>query len=121
MKLKDFSVYFHLPIHEAARKMNVCPTVIKKKCREGGLSRWPYRKVSLSPCFFKYHLFPEKIIYNVVSLCSFGKLQIKGIKRKISKKQEILETGTFEERACAAADIRILEQELENIFANFSC
>ena len=47
MKLKDFSDFFHLPITVAARKLKVCPTVIKKKCRQGGLSRWPYRKVSV--------------------------------------------------------------------------
>ncbi|KAL3500840.1 hypothetical protein ACH5RR_039933 [Cinchona calisaya] len=45
LKLKDFSEFFHLPINDAAKRMKVCPTVIKKKCRQGGLTRWPYRKI----------------------------------------------------------------------------
>ncbi|KAK4414372.1 hypothetical protein Salat_2850200 [Sesamum alatum] len=30
LKLKDFVHYFDLPIEDAARKMNICPTVLKK-------------------------------------------------------------------------------------------
>lgn len=45
LKLKDISMHFHLPIQEAARRMSLCPTVVKKICRRGGLYRWPHRKV----------------------------------------------------------------------------
>ncbi|XP_010420284.1 PREDICTED: uncharacterized protein LOC104705893 [Camelina sativa] len=45
MTVKDFRMHFHLPIESAAREMKVCPTVIKKICREGGLMRWPHRKI----------------------------------------------------------------------------
>ncbi|KAG8391363.1 hypothetical protein BUALT_Bualt01G0180000 [Buddleja alternifolia] len=45
LKLKDFKGYFHLPIEDAARKMNICPTVMKKICRRNGVLRWPYRKI----------------------------------------------------------------------------
>ncbi|XP_057739101.1 uncharacterized protein LOC130956088 isoform X1 [Arachis stenosperma] len=45
MKLDDFAPYFHFPIEEASRQMNICPTVVKKICRKEGLSRWPYRKI----------------------------------------------------------------------------
>ncbi|CAI9769672.1 unnamed protein product [Fraxinus pennsylvanica] len=45
MKLKDVIGYFDHPIEDAARKLNVCPTVMKKICRRDGLPRWPYRKV----------------------------------------------------------------------------
>ncbi|KAF2287068.1 hypothetical protein GH714_037323 [Hevea brasiliensis] len=34
LTLKDFDPYFHLPIEEAARLMNICPTVVKKICRK---------------------------------------------------------------------------------------
>lgn len=46
LTLDDVKKYFHLPIEKAARRMDVCPTVLKKICRRGGLPRWPYRKVS---------------------------------------------------------------------------
>ncbi|XP_010453763.1 PREDICTED: uncharacterized protein LOC104735633 [Camelina sativa] len=45
MTVKDFSEHFHLPIEAAANEMKVCPTVMKKICREGGLMRWPHRKI----------------------------------------------------------------------------
>ncbi|KAK4277311.1 hypothetical protein QN277_015327 [Acacia crassicarpa] len=45
MKLSDFSDVFHLPIEEAARLVNLCPTVVKKICRKEGLPRWPHRKL----------------------------------------------------------------------------
>ncbi|KAL0464341.1 UNVERIFIED_CONTAM: protein NLP7 [Sesamum latifolium] len=45
LKLKDFVNYFDLPIEDAAQKMNICPTVLKKVCRRNGVLRWPYRKI----------------------------------------------------------------------------
>ncbi|CAA0827166.1 Protein NLP5 [Striga hermonthica] len=59
LRMKDFVQYSDLPIEFAARKMNLCPTVVKKICRKNGVERWPYRKPpwmmlrppSLSPPF----------------------------------------------------------------------
>ncbi|KAK7283170.1 hypothetical protein RIF29_12526 [Crotalaria pallida] len=45
MHLSDLSDYFHLPIEEAARLLDLCPTAVKKVCRRGKLARWPHRKV----------------------------------------------------------------------------
>ncbi|XP_060210519.1 uncharacterized protein LOC132637450 [Lycium barbarum] len=45
LRLKDFAGYLHLPIETAAKKLNICPTVMKKVCRRDGLSRWPFRKI----------------------------------------------------------------------------
>ncbi|KAI7987653.1 Protein NLP7 [Camellia lanceoleosa] len=45
LTVKDLIGYFHIPIEEAAKKLNICPTVMKKICRKYGLSRWPYRKI----------------------------------------------------------------------------
>ncbi|GER57816.1 plant regulator RWP-RK family protein [Striga asiatica] len=45
LRMKDFVQYSDLPIEYAARKMNLCPTVVKKICRKNGVERWPYRKI----------------------------------------------------------------------------
>ncbi|XP_065851506.1 uncharacterized protein [Euphorbia lathyris] len=45
MTLDDFKDYFHLPMGQASRQMNLCITVLKKICRKYGLYRWPYRKI----------------------------------------------------------------------------
>ena len=41
----DISKYFHLPIVEAAKEMNICTSLLKKVCRANGIQRWPYRKL----------------------------------------------------------------------------
>lgn len=42
---KQLSKYFHLPINEAALQLGMCPSVLKKICRNIGIKRWPYRKI----------------------------------------------------------------------------
>lgn len=51
LHLKDVANYVHLPITEAAKELQICPTALKKVCRKHGMLRWPYRKVSFCfPC-----------------------------------------------------------------------
>ncbi|CAN0895995.1 Protein RKD2 [Linum grandiflorum] len=39
------SRYFYMPITEAAKELNVGLTLLKKRCRELGVGRWPHRKL----------------------------------------------------------------------------
>ncbi|TVU28504.1 hypothetical protein EJB05_20023, partial [Eragrostis curvula] len=39
------SRHFGMPINQAAKKLNVGLTVLKKRCRELGIPRWPHRKL----------------------------------------------------------------------------
>jgi len=39
------SEHFRLPINEAAKRLGVCVTVLKKQCRKYGVVRWPFRKL----------------------------------------------------------------------------
>ncbi|CAN6484573.1 unnamed protein product [Victoria cruziana] len=41
----ELSKHFYMPITQAAKKMDVGLTVLKKKCREYGIPRWPHRKM----------------------------------------------------------------------------
>ncbi|KAE9606588.1 putative transcription factor Nin-like family [Lupinus albus] len=43
--LSDLIKYFDMPIVEASRHLNVGLTVLKRKCREFGIHRWPHRKI----------------------------------------------------------------------------
>lgn len=45
LTLDDLSKYFDLPIIEASKNLKVGLTVLKRKCREFGISRWPHRKI----------------------------------------------------------------------------
>ncbi|XP_027916083.1 protein RKD1-like [Vigna unguiculata] len=42
---KTISEYFYMPITQAARELNVGLTLLKKRCRELGIRRWPHRKL----------------------------------------------------------------------------
>ncbi|KAJ0961117.1 hypothetical protein J5N97_000932 [Dioscorea zingiberensis] len=41
----ELKKYFYMPIASAAKEMNVGLTVLKKRCRELGIARWPHRKM----------------------------------------------------------------------------
>ncbi|KAI4327835.1 hypothetical protein L6164_020252 [Bauhinia variegata] len=43
--LPELVKYFGMPIVEASRNLNVGLTVLKRKCREFGIPRWPHRKI----------------------------------------------------------------------------
>jgi len=43
--LEQLTPYFHLPIKTASLKLGVCTTVLKRICRDHGISRWPYRQI----------------------------------------------------------------------------
>eukprot|EP00611_Tribonema_gayanum_P026071 TRINITY_DN610_c0_g1_i4.p1 TRINITY_DN610_c0_g1~~TRINITY_DN610_c0_g1_i4.p1 ORF type:complete len:280 (+),score=83.10 TRINITY_DN610_c0_g1_i4:3234-4073(+) len=36
---------FHLPITEAALRLEICVTALKKTCRQHGIRRWPHRQI----------------------------------------------------------------------------
>lgn len=42
---KVISEYFYMPITRAAKELNVGLTLLKKRCRELGIRRWPHRKL----------------------------------------------------------------------------
>ncbi|XP_065860924.1 protein RKD1-like [Euphorbia lathyris] len=42
---ETISKYFYMPITQAARELNVGLTLLKKRCRELGIKRWPHRKL----------------------------------------------------------------------------
>ncbi|KAJ1641547.1 RWP-RK domain-containing protein [Pavlovales sp. CCMP2436] len=45
LSFADVSRHFDLPLTQAAERLNVCVTLVKRVCRENGVSRWPYRKL----------------------------------------------------------------------------
>ncbi|KAL4398627.1 hypothetical protein S245_003302 [Arachis hypogaea] len=42
---KMISDYFYMPITQAAKELDVGLTLLKKRCRELGIRRWPHRKL----------------------------------------------------------------------------
>ncbi|KAK7309406.1 hypothetical protein RJT34_06110 [Clitoria ternatea] len=50
ISLSDLVKYFGMPIVEASRNLNVGLTVLKRKCREFGIPRWPHRKIKSLDC-----------------------------------------------------------------------
>lgn len=42
---EEIQKHFRVPIAEAAKEMNVGLTLLKKRCRELNIGRWPHRKL----------------------------------------------------------------------------
>ncbi|KAK1359821.1 RWP-RK domain-containing protein [Heracleum sosnowskyi] len=42
---EELSKYFYVSIRQAAKELNVGMTLLKKRCRELGIRRWPHRKL----------------------------------------------------------------------------
>ncbi|XWS37996.1 hypothetical protein CRYUN_Cryun19dG0092700 [Craigia yunnanensis] len=45
LELDEIQKYFDFPISKAAKEMNVGITMLKKRCRELNIMRWPHRKI----------------------------------------------------------------------------
>ncbi|XP_038990242.1 protein RKD1-like [Phoenix dactylifera] len=45
LTFEEVSHYFYMPITQAAKELNIGVTLLKKKCRELGIPRWPHRKL----------------------------------------------------------------------------
>ncbi|CAH8357372.1 unnamed protein product [Eruca vesicaria subsp. sativa] len=41
---ETISLYYHMSITQAAKELNIGVTLLKKKCRDLGIHRWPYHK-----------------------------------------------------------------------------
>jgi hypothetical protein len=42
---EELAQYFHLPVRQAASKLKICSTILKRVSRSYGMERWPYRKL----------------------------------------------------------------------------
>jgi len=42
---EELSRYFHLPVRQAAKHLNICSTILKRVSRSYGMERWPFRKL----------------------------------------------------------------------------
>ncbi|XP_030933461.1 protein RKD4 isoform X2 [Quercus lobata] len=45
LELDEIQKHFDVPITKAAKEMNVGLTVLKKRCRQLNIMRWPHRKI----------------------------------------------------------------------------
>jgi hypothetical protein len=44
--MDELTQYLHLPEKMVAKELGICLTSLKKLCRQHGITRWPYRKVT---------------------------------------------------------------------------
>jgi hypothetical protein len=49
VSLTDLIEHFSMPEKDAAKKLNLCLTSLKKLCRKHMITRWPFRKVPHHP------------------------------------------------------------------------
>ena len=64
------SQYFYMPIMQAARELNVGLTLLKKRCRELGIPRWPHRKMKSLQSLINNVQVPNQCQFPTVSTCN---------------------------------------------------
>ncbi|CAN6198224.1 unnamed protein product [Urochloa humidicola] len=83
------SQYFYMPIMQAARELNVGLTLLKKRCRELGIPRWPHRKMKSL----------QSLINNVQVLQEAGKAtgqeQLREMVAMLQQEQQLLEQRPY--------------------------
>ncbi|WVZ81869.1 hypothetical protein U9M48_029200 [Paspalum notatum var. saurae] len=83
------SQYFYMPIMQAARELNVGLTLLKKRCRELGIPRWPHRKMKSL----------QSLINNVQVLQEAGKAtgdeQLRAMVEKLQQEKQLLEQRPY--------------------------
>ena len=42
--------HFAMPLHDAARKLGICATAVKKVCRKMGIMQWPFQRLKPIQC-----------------------------------------------------------------------
>ncbi|XP_058772676.1 protein RKD5 [Vicia villosa] len=80
--LSDLVKYFDMPIAEASKKLNVGLTVLKKKCREFGIPRWPHRKIKSL----------ESLIQNLQEEAKHQEMEDKAAAMAALRRQKMLES-----------------------------
>ena len=80
---EELARHFHLPINDVAKSLGICVTVLKARCREFGIHRWPYRKV--------------KKLDNLISTLEGNRSGLKGEARESKERQlrSVRETKRF--------------------------
>ncbi|KAK3132020.1 hypothetical protein QOZ80_6AG0514720 [Eleusine coracana subsp. coracana] len=83
------SQYFYMPITQAARELDVGLTLLKKRCRELGIPRWPHRKMKSL----------QTLINNVQVLQEAGKAtgeeQLRALVEMLQQEKQLLEQRPY--------------------------
>ncbi|XP_039841617.1 protein RKD5-like [Panicum virgatum] len=80
------SQYFYMPIMQAARELNVGLTLLKKRCRELGIPRWPHRKMKSL----------QSLINNVQEAGkATGEEQLRAVVEMLQQEKQLLEQRPY--------------------------
>ncbi|KAJ9703913.1 hypothetical protein PVL29_005264 [Vitis rotundifolia] len=80
--LEDLVKYFDVPMVEASRNLKIGLTVLKRKCREFGIPRWPHRKIKSL----------DGLIRDLQEEAERQQLENKAAAMAVLKRQRMLET-----------------------------
>ncbi|KAK7406926.1 hypothetical protein VNO78_08562 [Psophocarpus tetragonolobus] len=82
ISLSDLVKYFGMPIVEASKNLNVGLTVLKRKCREFGIPRWPHRKIKSL----------DSLIHDLQEEAKNQELEDREAAMAVAKRQRMLES-----------------------------
>lgn len=80
--LDDISKYFDRPSKQACVSLKIGQTVLKRKCREFGILRWPYRKIKSL----------DNLIHNIKEDAERREPMSEAVADEVLKKQKLIES-----------------------------
>ncbi|XP_073007070.1 protein NLP4-like [Typha latifolia] len=90
LTFEEVSRYFYMPITQAAKELNVGLTLLKKKCRELGIPRWPHRKMKSLQTLIK-NVQVVKLVLELVLVQELGREEGSAGEAELRSAIEILE------------------------------
>ncbi|KAK6117689.1 hypothetical protein DH2020_048541 [Rehmannia glutinosa] len=108
LQLEEIQKYFDVPITRAAKELNVGLTVLKKRCRELNIMRWPHRKIKSL----------KSLIHNVKELGLTNEVEmLEEHKRMVEKipEMELTERTKKLRQACFKANYKKRRSMQQNI------
>lgn len=127
---QEIAKCFHLPINEAGRVLKICPTVLKKICRQHNIMRWPYRKVGSSALLAFRKNGRRQVMVSICctkvgSLSVWSMWQLQSLDRMLAKLELALKDAEQDPHQVIVADsvaakIRSLRKERDAMFGSSS-
>lgn len=93
---EELMQYYYLPINEAANKLGICATKLKKNCRDVGINRWPHRKYQ---AIINASIVEEDKRYYINELRKNSSMSVKFLKKYYVEKSNDIDEDEVEEIA----------------------
>jgi hypothetical protein len=85
--LEILQQHYRFPLEQAAHNLGVCTTALKKMCRQHGIERWPFRKVSVIQLGSSSNITVDSLSHPFIITSSYEVWKFTSKKKRISSNE----------------------------------